>query len=121
MLLIERGGVEDCLPLIQVDIGFLANQIRVATPDALYLRQCVHDLLLAIDVRIEETEDELEVRLLSRNEGYTIVSTFKTSPCTSSLNVKVHVVCRIYIHMMGVNARSPRSSSFCSVGSMKLE
>ena len=53
------------LPLVQVDVGFLAHQVGVAASHALYLRQGVHDLLLAVDVGVEETKDELEVRLLS--------------------------------------------------------
>lgn len=58
------------LPLVQVDIGFLADQVGVSTTDALDFSQGVHDLLLSIDVRVEETEDELEVGLLSSNERY---------------------------------------------------
>lgn len=58
------------VPLIEIDVGFLANKVRVSTTDALDLGQSVHNLLLAIDVGIEETEDELEVRLLSRDERY---------------------------------------------------
>ena len=56
------------LPFIQVDIGLLADQIRIPTTDALDLGQGVHDLLLSIDVRVQETKDELEIRLLSSNE-----------------------------------------------------
>lgn len=55
-------------PFVQVNIGFFADQVRVSTPDALDLGQGVHDLLLAIDVGVEETEDELEVGLLPRDE-----------------------------------------------------
>lgn len=54
------------LPLVQIDIGFLADQIGVTTSDTLNLGQGIHDFLLAIDVGVEKTEDELEVRLLSR-------------------------------------------------------
>lgn len=53
------------VPLVQIDIGFLADQIGVTTSDTLNLGQGVHDLLLAIDIGVEETEDELEIRLLS--------------------------------------------------------
>ena len=62
------------LPLVQVDIGFLADQIRVSAPNTLDLSQGVHDLLLSIDVRIEKSEDELEVRLLSSDERCDILS-----------------------------------------------
>lgn len=57
--------VEGFIPLVEIHIGLLAHQIRVTTPHTLYFGQGVHDLLFAIDVGIEETEDELEVRLLS--------------------------------------------------------
>ena len=63
------GGLRN-LPLVQVDIGFLADQVGVSATDALDFSQGVHDLLLSIDVRVEETEDELEVGLLSSNERY---------------------------------------------------
>lgn len=63
------GGLKN-LPLVQVDISFLADQVGVSTTDTLDFSQGVHDLLLSIDVRVEETEDELEVGLLSSNERY---------------------------------------------------
>ncbi len=53
------------IPLVQVYIGFLANQIGVSASNTLYFGKGVHDLLLAIDVGVEETEDELEVRFLA--------------------------------------------------------
>lgn len=57
-------------PFVQIDIGLLTDQIGVSTADTLDLGQGVHDLLLSIDVRVEESEDELEIRLLSSNESY---------------------------------------------------
>jgi len=60
--------VEDPVPLVEIHIGLLAHQIRVTTSDALYLSESVHNLLLAIDVGVEKTEDELKVRLLSCDE-----------------------------------------------------
>jgi len=57
-----------CIPLVEVYIGLLANQVGVPATNTLDLGQGVHDLLLAIDVGVEETQDELEVRLLSRYE-----------------------------------------------------
>jgi hypothetical protein len=62
------------LPLVEIHIGLLANQVGITAPNTLYLRQRVHDLLLAVDIGVEETKDELEVRLLSGDERYTIVS-----------------------------------------------
>lgn len=38
------------VPLVQVDIGFLADEVGVASPDTLDSGQGVHDFLLAIDV-----------------------------------------------------------------------
>lgn len=57
-------------PFVQVDIGLLTDQVGVSAADTLDLGQGVHDLLLSIDVRVEESKDELEVRLLSCNESY---------------------------------------------------
>jgi hypothetical protein len=56
--------------LVQVNIGLLADQVGVTATDTLDLGQGVHDLLLAIDVGVQKTQDELEVRLLSRDEGH---------------------------------------------------
>lgn len=55
----KRG--ESNKPFIQINIRLLTDQIRVAASHALDLRERVHDLLLAVDIGIEETEDELEV------------------------------------------------------------
>ncbi len=57
--------VEDAVPLVEIHIGLLAYQVGVTTSDTLYLGKSIHDLLLAIDIGVEKTEDELEVRLLS--------------------------------------------------------
>lgn len=62
--------VKDAVPLVEIHIGLLAHQVRVTTSDTLYLGESVHDLLLAVDVGVEKTEDELEVRLFSRDERY---------------------------------------------------
>ena len=59
-----RGGI----PLVQIHIGFFANQIGVTASDTFDLGEGVHDFLLAINVGVEETKNELEVRLLSRDE-----------------------------------------------------
>jgi len=50
---------------VQVNIGLLADQVGVSSPNTLDLGQGVHDLLFAIDVGVEEAENELEVRLLA--------------------------------------------------------
>lgn len=61
--MIARG-----IPLVQVHISFFADQVGVTASDTLDLGEGVHDLLLAIDVGVEETKNELEVRLLSRDK-----------------------------------------------------
>lgn len=50
-------------PFVQVDIGFLAHQVGIASPNTLDLSQGIHDFLFAIDVGVEQTEDELEAAL----------------------------------------------------------
>lgn len=52
--------VSGAIPLVQIDIGLFANQVGVAATDTLDSGQGVHNLLLAIDVGVEETENELD-------------------------------------------------------------
>ena len=58
-------GAGGGIPFVQIHIGLLADQVRITASDTLDLGEGVHDLLLAIDVGIEQTKNELEVRLLS--------------------------------------------------------
>jgi hypothetical protein len=44
-----------CVPLVQVDISLLADQVGVSATDTLDSGQCVHDLLFALNVRVKET------------------------------------------------------------------
>jgi hypothetical protein len=53
-----RGEVTGTLA--EIDIGLLADQVGVAATDTLDLGQGVHDLLLSIDVRVQQTDDVLE-------------------------------------------------------------
>lgn len=46
--------------LVEIDIGLLADQVGVTATDTSDLGQGVHDLLLAIDVRVQQTDDVLE-------------------------------------------------------------
>ncbi len=55
-----------CLPLVQINIGLLANQVGITTADTLDPGQGVHDLLFAIDIGVEETKDELDCRFTVR-------------------------------------------------------
>ena len=68
---LAMGGAGESIPLVQVHISLFANEVGVTASDALDLGEGIHDLLLAIDVGIEETKNELEVRLLSRDERCT--------------------------------------------------
>lgn len=52
--------------LVQVDIGLLADEVGVSATDTLNLGQGVDNFLLAVNVGVEQTQDELEVRLLGR-------------------------------------------------------
>jgi hypothetical protein len=56
------------IPLVQVNIGLLADQVGVTTSDTLNTGQSIHNLLLAIDVGVQQSQNELEVRLLAGYE-----------------------------------------------------
>lgn len=47
------------IPLVQVNIGLFAHKVGVTTTDTLDLSQGIHDLALAINVGVEETQDVL--------------------------------------------------------------
>jgi hypothetical protein len=57
---LELFGGEVTSALAEIDIGLLADQVGVAATDTLDLGQGVHDLLLSIDVRVQQTDDVLE-------------------------------------------------------------
>ena len=56
---------ECSVPLVEVNIGLLADQVGVTTTDTLDLGQGVHDLLLAIDVGVQKTQDLEGILLVS--------------------------------------------------------
>lgn len=56
------------VPLVEVNIGLLADQVGVTATDTLDLGQGVHNLLLAVNIGVEQTQDVLEVRLLAGHE-----------------------------------------------------
>ncbi len=58
------------IPLGEVHIGLLTDQIGVTATDTLNLSQCVHDLLPAVHIGVQKTQDELEVRLLPGHERW---------------------------------------------------
>lgn len=51
--------------LVKIDIGLLANKVGVTATDTLDLGEGVDNLLLAVNVGVEQTENELEVRLFA--------------------------------------------------------
>jgi hypothetical protein len=57
---LELFGGEVTSTLLEVDIGLLADQVGVSATDTLDLGHGVHDLLLSIDVRVQQTDDVLE-------------------------------------------------------------
>jgi hypothetical protein len=56
------------VPLAEVDIGLLADQVGVTATDTLNLIQFVHDLLLTIDIGVEQTQNILDFCLLAGRE-----------------------------------------------------
>jgi len=56
--------------LVKVDIGFLANQVGVSATYTFDFGEGIHDFLLSINVGVEETQDELKVRLLTGHERH---------------------------------------------------
>lgn len=44
------------IPLVEIDVSLFADEIGVATADALDLGHGVHDLLLAVHIGVEETQ-----------------------------------------------------------------
>jgi hypothetical protein len=57
---LEFFGGEVTGALGKIDIGLLADQVGVSATDTLNLGQGVHDLLLAIDVGVQQTNNVLE-------------------------------------------------------------
>jgi len=56
--------------LVEVDVGLLQDQVGVSSANTLDLGEGKHRLLLSINIGVEETQDELEVRLLSCYERH---------------------------------------------------
>lgn len=53
----KTGGMN--APLVEVNIGLLANKVGVTATNTLDLRQSVHNLALAVDIGVKETENVL--------------------------------------------------------------
>jgi hypothetical protein len=56
------------VPLIEIDIGLFAHQVRVPAANTLDLSQGIHDLPLSIYVGIKETQDVLELLMGFRDD-----------------------------------------------------
>jgi hypothetical protein len=54
---LELFGGELTSALVQIDIGLLADQVRVSATDTLDLGQGVHNLLLSVNIGVEKTEN----------------------------------------------------------------
>jgi len=52
---LEFFGCEFTGTLVEIDIGLLADQVRVTASNTLNFGQGVHDLLLSFDIGIEKT------------------------------------------------------------------
>jgi hypothetical protein len=63
-----RDGSELDLPLVEINIGLLADQVGVSSSNTLDLGQGDHDLSSTLDVGVEETENVLLVERASRIE-----------------------------------------------------
>jgi hypothetical protein len=57
------------LPLSQVHVGFLAYNIRVASTNTFNGGQSVHNFLFAINIGIEQTNNMLEVGLITDSQS----------------------------------------------------
>jgi len=53
-------------PLVQIDIGLLADDVGVSSTNTLDLSQGIHDLALSIDVGVQQTENVLVTMRLVR-------------------------------------------------------
>jgi hypothetical protein len=54
-------------PLAEVDIGLLADKVGVTPTNTLNLREGVHDFTLAVHVRVQQTQDVLELNVCFRD------------------------------------------------------
>jgi hypothetical protein len=67
---LELFGGEFTSTLAEVNVGLLADQVGVTATNTLDLGQGDHDLLLAVNIGVEQTQDVLEVRLLVGHERH---------------------------------------------------
>ena len=49
------------IPLVEVDIGLLADQVGVSATDTLDFGQSVHNFPLTVDIGVEETQNVLRI------------------------------------------------------------
>ena len=63
---IAPRGYRNDAPLVQIDVGLLADDVGVPSTNTFDLSQGVHDLALSIDVCVQQTENVLVVTRLVR-------------------------------------------------------
>jgi len=63
-------GSEFTSALVEIHIGLLAHKVGVSSSHTLYLSQRVHHFRFAFNICVEQTENVLEVRLLSSYERH---------------------------------------------------
>lgn len=69
----EAGGVNDGgwkVPLVEVDVSLLDDDVGVATANTLDAGERKHNLLLAVDICVEKTQNVLERVLFRDNESH---------------------------------------------------
>lgn len=93
------------VPLGEVNIGLLADQVGVTTTNTLDLGQGDHDLLLAVNISVEQTQDVLEVCLLVGHERYQEKTQSAFTSFNSSISQSIHSVFSIFfIHSVFENS-----------------
>jgi hypothetical protein len=63
-------GCWEMIPLVEVDVGFLDDDVGVSSAYTLDSGQSEHDFLLSIDVGVEKTEDVLEGILIGNHKSH---------------------------------------------------
>lgn len=53
-------------PFVEIHIGLLAHNVRVAATNTLDLRQGIHDLALSVDIGVQETKNVLKIMAWSK-------------------------------------------------------
>ena len=111
------------IPLGQIDISLLADQVGISAANTLDLSQGVHDLLLSVNIGVKKTENELEVRLLAGYERYSEIifsrqHKFKPISLLNFLLPKMHI--RVKINPLETTTLKPLDITVCSLPSFPI-